>query len=196
MNAQSNILPAPVKAESKFFWTTFLLALFLGIFGAHRFYNKSPKSILMLVTLGGFGIWTLIDVLTIIFGKFKDAEGRYIENPKPAAAWTVLVLFAIIFGSGGSGSGGLGSRDMNQYKSEDGNTVITITLKSSHANIIMRGMSGPIPLRWTVGSGGIGLTQSDGTLFAVLSAKSGTEMKDGYPVTMVDTDGTVYHLVK
>ena len=35
-----------------------VLAFFLGVFGAHRFYaGKTQTAILMLVTLGGLGIW-------------------------------------------------------------------------------------------------------------------------------------------
>ena len=54
-----------------------LLCLFMGLFGVHRFYvRKTGTGILMLVTLGFLGVWTLIDLLLILFGAFKDAEGR------------------------------------------------------------------------------------------------------------------------
>ena len=47
-------------------WTTFLLCLFLGFFGAHRFYQgKYVTGFLMLFTLGFFGIWMLIDLIRI-----------------------------------------------------------------------------------------------------------------------------------
>ncbi|MEC7232393.1 MAG: TM2 domain-containing protein [Planctomycetota bacterium] len=52
-----------------------LLCWFLGYFGAHRFYvGKAGTALLQLVTLGGFGIWWLIDLLMILVGSFRDAE--------------------------------------------------------------------------------------------------------------------------
>ena len=58
-----------------------LLAWFLGIFGVHRFYvGKVGTGILMLVTLGFFGIWTLIDFIVILVGSFKDKENRVLSN--------------------------------------------------------------------------------------------------------------------
>ena len=46
---------------------TLLLCLFLGGIGVHRFYvGKVGTGILQLITLGGCGIWTLIDLIMII----------------------------------------------------------------------------------------------------------------------------------
>jgi TM2 domain-containing membrane protein YozV len=40
--------------------------LFLGIFGGHRFYlGDTGRSIAMLFTLGGLGLWTLADVFFV-----------------------------------------------------------------------------------------------------------------------------------
>jgi TM2 domain-containing membrane protein YozV len=56
-----------------------LLCFLLGVFGAHRFYvGKIGTGILMLVTVGGLGIWALIDLIIIIVGSFKDKEGRLV----------------------------------------------------------------------------------------------------------------------
>lgn len=56
---------------------TLLLCFFLGTFGLHRFYvSKIGTGILMLVTLGGLGIWTIIDFVMIAAGSFKDKLGR------------------------------------------------------------------------------------------------------------------------
>jgi TM2 domain-containing membrane protein YozV len=66
-----------------------LLCLFLGCFGAHRFYiGKTGTGVLMLLTLGGLGIWMLIDLILIAAGSLRDAEDRRVYNwlePRPAS---------------------------------------------------------------------------------------------------------------
>ncbi len=55
----------------------FLLCFFLGVFGAHRFYvGKMGTGVLQIITLGGLGIWALIDFIMIIVGSFTDSEGN------------------------------------------------------------------------------------------------------------------------
>ena len=47
----------------------FMLAIVLGMFGAHRFYvGKTGTGLLMLCTLGGLGIWYLYDVIMVASG--------------------------------------------------------------------------------------------------------------------------------
>ena len=58
-----------------------LLSFFLGSLGIHRFYlGKIVTGILMLITAGGLGIWTLIDFIMAVCGLMKDKEGRVIKN--------------------------------------------------------------------------------------------------------------------
>ena len=58
-----------------------LLCFFLGFLGIHRFYvGKTGTGILMILTLGGLGIWQLIDLVMIIVGNFKDKEGRTLQR--------------------------------------------------------------------------------------------------------------------
>ena len=68
----------------------FILVIFLGFWGVHRFYvRKIGTGILMLLTFGGLGIWWFIDLILIAVASFRDKEGRQIPynntpliNPK------------------------------------------------------------------------------------------------------------------
>jgi TM2 domain-containing membrane protein YozV len=68
-----------VEKSSKSFIAAILLCFFLGSLGIHRFYvGKIGTGILQIITLGGLGVWVLIDFIMIIIGKFQDSEGRRI----------------------------------------------------------------------------------------------------------------------
>lgn len=69
-----------MKSEKNWL-TTVLLAWLVGVFGVHRFYvGKVGTGILMLLTCGGCGIWTLIDLIMVLMGKFTDKDGNVITN--------------------------------------------------------------------------------------------------------------------
>ena len=54
-----------------------LLCIFLGFLGIHRFYvGKLKTGVIQLFTLGGLGIWSFIDWISILSGKFKDDENK------------------------------------------------------------------------------------------------------------------------
>lgn len=58
---------------------TLLLCLCFGFLGAHRFYvGKNGTGVLMLFTLGGFGVWMMIDAVVITCGYFRDGEGKVV----------------------------------------------------------------------------------------------------------------------
>ena len=72
---------APVSETG--FVAAILLCFFLGTFGVHRFYvGKIGTGILMLLTLGGFGVWTLIDFILIVTSSFRDGNGLLIKPPR------------------------------------------------------------------------------------------------------------------
>ena len=58
-----------------------LLCWFVGVFGIHRFYTgHTGIGIAQLLTLGGCGIWALIDFILIVTGNFKDSKGNLIKQ--------------------------------------------------------------------------------------------------------------------
>jgi predicted RNA-binding Zn-ribbon protein involved in translation (DUF1610 family) len=85
-------------------WTaTFLLCLFFGVFGVHRFYTgHMVAGVLQLLTLGGFYLWWLFDLFTIAANRFRDSEGKLVRSPSQASGAlgmgciTAFVLFVLI----------------------------------------------------------------------------------------------------
>ena len=60
---------------------TLILCFFFGVFGAHRFYvGKTASAIIQLLTLGGLGIWMLIDLILILFREFSDGDGHKLSK--------------------------------------------------------------------------------------------------------------------
>ncbi|MBS3914149.1 MAG: TM2 domain-containing protein [Bacteroidetes bacterium] len=69
----------PPKGKSQL--AALLLCIFLGDIGVHRFYLGYPLiGILQILTLGGLGVWTLIDLVFIITGDLKPKNGEYTET--------------------------------------------------------------------------------------------------------------------
>lgn len=57
-----------------------LICWFAGSLGIHRLMMGYSNWWLMLITLGGCGIWTLVDLISILTGKMGMADGRPLES--------------------------------------------------------------------------------------------------------------------
>lgn len=67
-NKNTNINSPVVALRPKNKWVAFLLCLFLGMFGGHKFYEgKIGMGIVYLFTGGLFGIGWLIDCIALLF---------------------------------------------------------------------------------------------------------------------------------
>ena len=62
--------------------TLFLLTFFVGVLGVHRFYvGKIGTGFLMLLTLGGLGVWFLVDLILVVTGQFTNKDGKKSREP-------------------------------------------------------------------------------------------------------------------
>ena len=65
------------ESSEKKILPAFILCFFVGFLGIHRFYvGKTGSGIAQILTLGGLGLWALVDFIMIVCGSFKDSEGK------------------------------------------------------------------------------------------------------------------------
>lgn len=76
--------PGPVRSTEpspRSFIATWMFAWLLGFFGVDRFYlGKIGTGIVKLLTIGGLGIWWLIDLILTLAGVQRDKEGRLLPD--------------------------------------------------------------------------------------------------------------------
>ncbi|HLH63943.1 MAG TPA: TM2 domain-containing protein [Ktedonobacteraceae bacterium] len=95
-------VPLVAMEPQKSWLATVLLCQFLGHLGIHRFYTgRIVSGIFQLLTLGGFGIWTLIDLIMILSGDFKDQYNRPLYHPPVTGGtrnWTTTAFLCLFLG--------------------------------------------------------------------------------------------------
>ena len=105
--------PFPSEAPAgtgKSFLVTWLLSWLLGVWGVDRFYlGKIGTGLLKLFTLGGLGVWVLIDLIMVLVGATRDKLGRplvgYDQFKK--IAWIVTAVAVVLSGILGGVSGAI-----------------------------------------------------------------------------------------
>ena len=76
---KEKLLDSSTKTNSIDWLALFLLTFFVGVLGVHRFYvGKIGTGVLMLITLGGLGVWFLVDLLLVVTGQFTNKDGQKI----------------------------------------------------------------------------------------------------------------------
>ncbi len=70
--------PGQKPAQSKI--GMILICFFVGSLGIHRYLMGYRNWWLQLITLGGCGIWSLVDFIRIIVGDMVMADGRPLKD--------------------------------------------------------------------------------------------------------------------
>lgn len=73
-------------SSEKEFWPVFILCLLFGYLGVHRFYvGKTVSGVFMIFTLGGLGIWVIVDLVLLLIGNFDDSNGKFVKFASASA---------------------------------------------------------------------------------------------------------------
>ena len=74
-------LAEKAASSDKSWMIAFCLSVFLGPFGVDRFYlGYGVLGLVKLLTLGGFGVWWVLDVILLLLNCLRDAEGGVLSG--------------------------------------------------------------------------------------------------------------------
>ena len=91
--------PYPVTRSTRSFVATWLLSWLFGTLGIDRFYlGKVGTGLLKLLTLGGLGLWTFVDLLVVLCGGQRDKDGLPLAGyrERRGVAWAVTLLVVLV----------------------------------------------------------------------------------------------------
>ena len=72
--------PASNKTNEDRWLIALILCILVGSLGVHRFYTGNiVTGVLMLITLGGCGVWTIIDLIMIAANTYRDGNGNTLK---------------------------------------------------------------------------------------------------------------------
>lgn len=87
--------------RQRHFLAVFFISFTWGTFGVDRMYlGKWGTGIAKLVTFGGFGVWTIVDLILIMGGSMRDKWGREMAEfaEYKTFAYKTVLIFAIAVG--------------------------------------------------------------------------------------------------
>lgn len=77
----ANYQNRPASTNEDRWLIALILCILVGSLGVHRFYTGNiVTGVLMLITLGGCGVWTIIDLIMIAANTYRDGNGNTLKQ--------------------------------------------------------------------------------------------------------------------